>query len=299
MLAVLLGALASYSIATSSTVPSVTEASAHIAAHANAPIPFKRRPESLGVRTSAPSVFVVDLASGTVLYQKDPHRVMPIASLTKLVTAMVWLDMHPDMQKTVTYQANDFDNEGEDYFAPGDTITNQQLLQSMLIGSVNASANLMARSTIGKDAFVAAMNAKVKALNLKTPTFVEPSGVNPANQSSAADVAALLSTALGYPEVSQTTSMSKIDVQPLNGKKVVHISSTNLLLKTYLNQKPFEIIAAKTGSLPEAGYCMAQVTSNAEGHRIVAVELGSNNHFSRYQDIKALTTWAFNTYDWK
>jgi D-alanyl-D-alanine carboxypeptidase len=84
-----------------------------------------------------------------------------------------------------------------------------------------------------------------------------------------------------------------------NAKSSIHIPATNLLLKTYLNKDPYKIVAAKTGSLPEAGYCMAQLTKNAQGNEIVAVELGNDNHFSRYQDIKAMTAWAFETYQWE
>lgn len=261
--------------------------------------PKKKRPESLGVKTTSPSVFIADVETGAVLFSKDPHRVMPIASITKLVTAMVFLDQKPDMKKTVVFMPGDFDTESKSPFKPGDEITNEELLRSLLIGSVNASANVMARTTLGMDAFVEAMNAKTKALGLKTPRFVEPSGINPENRSSAADVAAILSIASGYPDVRRVTALGDIDVSPKNAKQPVRITATNLLLKTYLNKEPYKIIAAKTGSLPEAGYCMAQLTRNADGHEIVAVELGNDNHFARYQDIKAMTAWAFETYQWE
>jgi D-alanyl-D-alanine endopeptidase (penicillin-binding protein 7) len=261
--------------------------------------PRKKRPESLGVKTAAPSVFVADVRSGAVLFAKDPHRVMPIASITKLVTAMVFLDQNLDMNKTVTFLPGDFDGESRGVFKPGDEITNEDLLRSLLIGSVNASANVMARTTLGMEKFVEAMNIKMKQLGLKTPSFVEPSGIDPENKASAADVAAILSIASGYPDIRRVTGQGDIDVSLKNAKNSIHIPATNLLLKTYLNKDPYKIVAAKTGSLPEAGYCMAQLTKNAQGNEIVAVELGNDNHFSRYQDIKAMTAWAFETYQWE
>jgi serine-type D-Ala-D-Ala endopeptidase (penicillin-binding protein 7) len=260
--------------------------------------PRKRRPESFGVKTSAASVFVADVATGSVLYAKDPHRVMPIASITKLMTAMVFLDQKPDMKKTVTIQAGDFDGEGKAYFKTGDVFTNEELLKTMLSGSVNASAHAIARSSVGKEAFVKAMNEKAQSLGLKTPHFVEASGVDPENKASAADVAAILSNAAKYPFVREFAEMPVVEVTSRSTGEKYKIDSTNLLLSTYLNKSPYKIVAAKTGSLPEAGFCMTQITRNAAGNEIVAVELGSDNHFSRYQDIKALTTWAFDTYTW-
>ncbi|MBP9864127.1 D-alanyl-D-alanine carboxypeptidase [Patescibacteria group bacterium] len=262
--------------------------------------PKKRIANSLGVRTSSPSVFVADLATGNVLYAKDPHRVMPIASLTKLVTAMVFLDRKPNLDKTLTYVSADIDrSEGKIVIPVGETVTLRDALETMLVGSVNASANAIARVTGGKERFAELMNEKVKSLGLRTPIFVEPSGMNPENRASAADVGALLSAAAAYPEIREIAKLSEVTAHAINSNKDYRVLSTNLLLPTYLNKDPYGIVAAKTGSLPEAGYCMAQITKNKEGHEIVAVELGSDNHFSRYQDIKALTTWAFDTYEWK
>ncbi len=261
--------------------------------------PIKKRLESYGVKTSSRSAFVADVATGQVLYAKDPYHVQPIASLTKLVTAMVFLDLKPNMKKTLTYEAIDFDHEGEAVFKPGVTVTYEAALRSMLVGSVNASAKAIARSTLGMDAFVVAMNKKVHELHLTSPVFVEPTGLDPRDRADAADVAAIITTASGYPEIRHLTRLPETTVVSLTTNDVFKIRSTNLLLGTYLNKKPYMIVTGKTGSLPEAGYCMAQVTRNAGGHEIVAVELGSDNHFARYQDIKALTTWAFDTYEWK
>jgi D-alanyl-D-alanine carboxypeptidase len=261
------------------------------------PVPPKKvRTQSFGVKTSAECAFVADVASGAVLYAKDPHRVVPIASLTKLVTAMTFLDMHPDLSKTITVAEEDQDLETKRVFQTGDVITYQDVFNSMLVGSVNTSANIIAHTTLGREKFVAAMNDKVQKLNLKSPHFVDPSGLDSDNQANAADVAAILSTALSYPEIRAATEQSQVTV---HGKiKDYSIKSTNMLMGSYLNQKPYGIVAAKTGSLPAIGFNMAQVTRNATGHQVVAVELGSDDTFSRFQDIKALTSWAFDTYQW-
>lgn len=259
--------------------------------------PKKRQLQSHGITMVSPSVFVADVATGSVLFAKKPHTVLPIASLTKLMTAMVWLETEPDLDAVVTFREEDFDGESKPVFLVGETITKREALQSLLIGSVNASANLMARTSLGHEKFVAAMNAKAKALKLASPIFVEPSGLDEGNKANAADVAAMLSTALTYPDIKKTVSMDSIDVKTLSGKDYL-LKSTNLLLSSYLNKSPYHIVGAKTGSLPHAGYSMAQVTSDEAGHQIVVVSLASNNHFARFQDIKSITTWAFENYQW-
>ena len=261
--------------------------------------PKKRRPESLGVKTTGKSAFIADVTTGSVLFAKDPHRVAPIASLTKLMTAMVFLDQKPDLDMTVTLIDADFDGEGKAVLPSGETFTKRDLLKAMLVGSVNAAANALARTSGGKEKFVELMNQKAKELKLKSPTFADPSGVDPRNRANAADVAALLSIASGKKDIRDSSELSSVTIHGITGNRDFRIDSTNLLLGSFLNKKPFRVVAAKTGSLPEAGYCMAMVTANAEGHQIVAVELGSNNHFSRYQDIKAMTGWAFDAYRWE
>jgi D-alanyl-D-alanine endopeptidase (penicillin-binding protein 7) len=296
MLASVFGVMAAVSVA-SPTAPLAPLPVSSPIDHAVAPI--KRKTESLGVRTGAPSVFVADVATGRVLFAKDPHRVMPIASLTKLMTAMVFLDSKPDWSKIVEFRAEDFDGESTPVFVVGERVTLREAFDAMLIGSVNAAAGLIARETGGRETFVARMNEKAHELKLRTPVFVEPSGIDPSNRASAADVAAMIVTASGYPDVRDTTKRSVVVIQSRIGRKEYRLNSTNLLLSTDLNKNPYRIVTAKTGSLPEAGYCMAQITTTGAGRDVVAVELGNDNHFSRYTDIKNLTYWAFDTYEWK
>lgn len=301
MIGSLLGALAALSLATPAQAQSATFLNTLPQAKAvDKPLPpVKKRVESLGVKTGAPSAFVADMASGSVLFAKNPHRVMPIASLTKLMTAMVVLDMKPDMSATVAMRSEDFDRESKAIFKVGDELTYADLLKTMLVGSVNASANALARATLGEQKFVEAMNRKAKELGLASPHFTDPSGIDPGNQANAADIAAIISKASGYKEVREAAKMSEVTVRGRRTNQAYNVKSTNLLLGGFLNKPPYAIVTAKTGSLPEAGYCMAQVTRDADGHEVVAVELGNDNHFDRYQDIKSLTYWAFDTYEWR
>ncbi|MEO5927096.1 MAG: serine hydrolase [Patescibacteria group bacterium] len=260
--------------------------------------PVKKERTNIGVDTTSKAIFVADAKSGAVLYAKRSHDVMSIASLTKLMTAMVYLDTKPNLDAQITIEEGDIAEEGSSIFSAGDVMTQRQAFEAMLVGSVNTAANALARVSLGNEAFVAAMNEKAKALHLVSPNFVEPTGLDPLNKASAADVAAMLSTALAYPEVKSVMTKPQSAFKTQTGHAYA-IPTTNLLLTSFLNKNPYQILGAKTGSLPAAGYCMALLTRDAEDHEVIVASLGSVNHFSRFQDVKAATAWAFDSYEWK
>lgn len=262
------------------------------------PTPKKKNANSIGIVTTGKSVFVADVASGGVLYAKAPHNVRSIASLTKLMTALVLMDTEKKLSGDLTFLPEDFDREGGSEFNIGDSISREDAFHALLIGSVNEAANALARTSgITRDEFVANMNRKSQDLHLNSMKFLEPTGLRSGNKGSAADVAALITIALRVPEIRSALDKPVTELKTLSGKNY-KVDTTNLLLTSYLNKNPYKIIGAKTGSLPEAGFCMAQVTRDADGHEIVAVLLGSDNHFSRYRDIKNLTGWAFDSFIW-
>lgn len=264
--------------------------------------PIKKRPESLRVEVSAKSALVADVSSGAVLLAKDAKVQRPIASITKLMTAMVILDQGLNGEGTLTLERGDFQETS--FFQAGDTLTRKDAFNVMLIGSVNEIANAFARTFPGgREAFLEAMRVKSEQLGLVSAVFEDASGVDSGSRGSAMDVAMMMRSALGYPEIRDASSVQGMDVKVTGGisgpnGRIVKVKPTNVLLASFLNKAPYQIVAAKTGSLPEAGYCLAQTTKNAEGKQIIAVVLGSPDHFSRFQDIKALTTWTFETYQW-
>lgn len=264
-----------------------------------APVPRKIDAERLGIDVTAQSACVIDVATGRILYEKDANKPHPIASLTKLVTAMTLLDEHPNMKEMITILPEDDPHEGRTVLPIGGRFTRQELFHALLIGSVNIAGNTLARtSSVGMNGFIEQMNAKAKDLSLLQGTFSDPTGLNPANQASARDVAIILRTALSYPEIRETTERSTLSVPNRLTGKSIDINSTNLLLGSFLNKNPYRIVAAKTGSLPEAGYCLAQATRKEGAGEIISVVLGSEDHFARFQDAKALTFWAFDAYRW-
>jgi D-alanyl-D-alanine endopeptidase (penicillin-binding protein 7) len=303
MLEYLLAFLVSLSLVTGAQTieaPAVLSSAAELPSAENKIVltaPKKLHAESMGIGTASPSVFVADVATSQVLYAKRPHDVQSIASLTKLMTAMVILDARLDLDEPITIVKSDLKDELHVIFSEGDVIKRRDLLKALIVGSVNAAGTALARTSLGQKEFVAAMNQKARQLNLVSPVFVDPVGIDPDNRASAADVAALMSLSLSYPEIRKIAALSSVSIPTAAGEAHV-VKSTNLLLNSFLNDGSFNIVGAKTGSLPEAGYCMAQVTSDKTGHEVVVVSLGGSDHFSRFQDIKALTAWVFDNFAW-
>lgn len=260
--------------------------------------PLKREAAVAAPSVSARTAIVVDVGSGEVLFAKDAMAQRPMASLTKLLTAMVVLDEGLRGEEVVTVEARDF-VEARPEFAAGDAMTREAALEAMLVGSVNELANTLARTSEGgRGAFIEAMQEKVAVLGLEHTLVFEPSGINPRNVSSAKDVAKIMRAALGYPTIRDMTVRSSVVVTTEMGKQV-KVDSTNLLLPTALNRDPYRIIAGKTGSLPEAGYCLAQVTQNADGKQVIVVGMGSADHFVRFTDVRLLTEWVLGAFTWR
>lgn len=260
--------------------------------------PVKKNTESVGVDVTARAAAILDVQSGQFLFLKDSNAPYPIASLTKLVTAMVFLDSHPDFTKEITFTAEDETAESRSPFLAGETLSEREWFESLLVGSVNAAGNVLARADGNREAYLKAMNDKARELGMEHAIFYDPTGLDRRNKASAKDVALALRAALSYPQIRDITKLERVQFKGrLNGKTYL-IKSTNLLLTSFLNKTPYKIIAGKTGSLPEAGFCMAQATQDQKGNEVIAVVLGSDNHFARFQDAKALTYWAFKNYDW-
>ena len=260
--------------------------------------PTKRNQATLGIDVDARAAVVMDVASGQTLYEKDSHVAYPIASLSKIITAMVFLDGNPNLDDEITFLAEDHGSAGKTVIQTGERFKKREVLQALLIGSVNEAANALARTSGGREAFVAAMNRKARAVGMEHAVFFDPSGLDARNKASARDIALALRAALSYPDLRKTTEQPNVNLIGRATNKKYSIKTTNLLLSSDLNRQPYHIVAAKTGTLPEAGYCMAQATSDASGHEIIAVVLGGGTHYTRFQDVKALTYWSFQNFVW-
>lgn len=253
---------------------------------------------SLGLETSAISLVVFDDASQAVLYSKNSGAVLPIASITKLLTALVFLDTSPDWDSTVVISKDDLRQGGITRLIPGEEITLKDLFNIMLVSSSNEAAVALARNS-GIEDFAAAMNQKANQLGMWKSYFVEPTGIDPQNISRPADLIKLADAAFSAPEITAALALDNYNFSALNTGRAGAVASTNKLLETFLNNnQDYKIVGAKTGFLDEAGYCLLIKVQKVNGPILSLVILGADSATSRWQEAKGLVDWVFSNYTW-
>ncbi len=293
---VLFGALALQSLQTPSAKPVLLNRLPKVQTVVAA-APRKKGDASLGIDVGAQAAILMDAQTGEILFQKNADKALPIASLTKLVAAMTYLDTKPDFTRSIQFMKEDAGNATR-IFKDAESVKIGDAFDALLVGSINESANAFARTTLGEQAFVDAMNRKAASLGMRDAKFTDAAGLGITNKATAKDVAIALRAAYNYPQIRQSMAKTSISIQGKVAAKPYLIKTTNMLLTTELNKKPYHIMAAKTGTLPEAGFCFAQMTEGPDGQKVIAVVLGDDTHFTRFQDVKALTYWAFQNYEW-
>lgn len=260
--------------------------------------PVKLDPESLGVKLTAPSSALVDTKTGSVLFSEGSERIVPIASITKLMTAMVFLDTGPDWDARVTFERADEEKEGIPYIATGETLTVRDTFRTALVGSANNAALALVRSTgLSRREFVSRMNTKARRLGLTHTAFSDPTGFDAENVSTSLEVARMTWAALGYPEIQETLTMREYAFSSVDGIRH-RIPATNALLSSYMNEGEYEIVGGKTGYTDEALYTLVVRAKNGSADAI-GVVLGSTSIDDRFQDLKALFTWGFENFSWE
>lgn len=249
-------------------------------------------PVPVAVPTDVPAVsvraaLVVDMRSGATLYQSEINRPVSIASLIKLATALAAVQVHPDWEQRVAIESTDLKNGGIEYFIPGETYTLRDLLYTMLVGSSNTAAAALARAT------GANLNQVATTLSLKNTRFVEPTGLDEKNVSTAYEVGVLARTAFAEPLLKNILVLPEYKL----GARVVR--STDALLFGSLVQPPFAVRAGKTGSLGgEIGYHLATVVDRDGAGPVLVIVLGATTPAGRFADAEALARWAFQNYRW-
>jgi len=253
--------------------------------------------ESLGLKVVATHAYVQDQVSGSVLFAKNEHEQLPLASITKLMTACVLRVRGLDWNARVTV-TNVNDGGGTSYFLPGDVVTVRDLWQAMLIGSSNTAATtLVAQSGLSLESFVAQMNTQAAALGMTRTHFFDPVGLSPNNVSTAYDVAILVKAVFVDSEIAATTVLPSFKMTTAKGV-VRTILSTDKLLNSFVNKPPYRIIGGKTGYITESGYNLALSIEHVGAAPVVVVVMGSSSDASRFQDAKGLAYWAFTNYRW-
>lgn len=213
---------------------------------------------------------VADLGSGKTIYRKHAHHPTPIASVTKLMTAMVVLDAGEPLDEwlTILERRHAPPNNAYSRMRIGSRLRRGQLLRLMLMSSENLAAyNLARHYEGGLKAFVTAMNTKARALGMRDSTFAGPSGLSEGNRSTAADLLRMTRAAMDYPEIREHTQTGDYTARFRNPRYNLRYGNTNPLVR----RGSWHVALSKTGYLDAAGRCLVMVT--AVGERPIAVVL--------------------------
>ncbi len=243
-------------------------------------------PGKLKLRST--SALIVD-QSGQIVYEKKADEQRPIASITKLMTAMVILDSGLPIQQKITITKEDRDllQLTGSRLKYGATLSRQQLVRLALMASENRAANALGRTYPGgQSAFVKAMNRKARELGMLNSEFADPAGLDAGNIASARDVLVMLRAAQAYPFIREATTTTVTSVYPYKGRGELRFGNTNRLLKN----KAWDIQLSKTGYLNEAGRCLVMHAEIAD-QPLFIVLLNSYGKLTPFGDSNRIRNW--------
>ncbi len=244
-----------------------------------------KTPDPLKLGSSA--VLVMEPGAAKPLFAKNENAVLPMASVTKLMTAMVLMDQQLPMDETLTITEDDMDRErhSRSRLRVGSVLTRADALQLALMSSENRAAHALARTAPGGvNAFVAAMNRKAKALGMNTTSYSDPTGLSNKNQSTARDLATLVIAASAYPVLREysTTPERRIAF----GSRVLQYRNSDPLVRN----AGWDVQLQKTGYIVEAGHCVVLRTRIAE-RDLVMVLLDAASNRVRSADAHRIRAW--------
>ena len=231
---------------------------------------------------------VVDRATGATLYEKSSTSSAPIASVTKLMTAMVSLDQKLNPSEMLTITDDDVDNvkHSSSRLRVGSQLTRGEMLRVALMSSENRAAHALARTSPGgMSGFVAAMNRKALEFGMTGTHYVDPTGLSPENMSTAADLGRLARRVSSYPTITDYTTTAGKTVAV--GSHLQSFHNTN----PAVGKKGWEFWLSKTGFINEAGRCLVAGITTA-GRDVVVVLMGAKSSGARSQDLAHVKAWT-------
>lgn len=241
--------------------------------------------DALGLHSSV--ALVVDQQTQEVLYSKNNHAVLPIASLTKLMTGLIIAEANLPMDERIRITQDDVDTEkgSTSRLAVGTELSRGELMHLSLMSSENRAAHALGRTFPGgMDVFVNRMNQRARALGMKDTRYVEPTGLSSQNQSSASDLAVLAAKAYDEPILRELSTSHGREIAV--GRKTLQYNNTNGLVKS----PQWDIGLQKTGYISEAGRCLV-MQAQVAGRNLIMVFLDSAGKFSRIGDAERVRKW--------
>lgn len=252
------------------------------------PVRFAAKPAGLRLRSGA--VLVLDQQTGIPLFAKNTDQVMPIASITKLMTAMVVLDSGLPLLESISVENADVDRikGSRSKLKVGTVLMRAEMLKLALMASENRAASSLARNYPGgSDAFVTAMNAKAAELGMDSSRFVDATGLHPSNVSTADDLAKMVAAAHSYPLIREYTTADSFRIESEEKRRrMLSYVNSNRLIKS----QQWDIGLSKTGYISEAGRCLVMQAMIADKPTIIVL-LDSWGKMSRIGDANRIKRW--------
>ena len=235
-------------------------------------------------RVRAAAAIIFDPATGNAVWELNAREPRPIASITKVMTAMLFLEDGPDLDRDVVVSRRDVRSASTTYLRRGERVSLRDLVHLALVASDNVAARVLARaSRWGTKRFISRMNAMAAELGLEQTRFTDPSGLHEGNVSSAHDVSRLIAAAGRHPGIARIIRTRSHRIRTSRQNRVIR--NTNRLLDT----RP-DVVGGKTGYINEAGYCLAALVK--VGDRAVSVVvLGARSNAGRFQETRRLADW--------
>lgn len=267
----------------------------------------QRKKSYYDTKVFASSSVVIDVDSGTILHYDEGRLQMPIASLTKMMTAVLTMEKVKDLDEPVTITEEALLTDGTKVGCPrsgycvderlhsGEKVTAHDLLMAMLLNSANDAAVALGNHIAGSQKnFANLMNEKAKELNLSDSKFCNPSGLDEDDcYSSAYDIARIAAYSMKYDLIWKVMELPEVEIGSCDGKYTHRLKNTDLLLGQVPN-----CIGGKTGFTYNAGKSLMMAATDPAGgnHKIIAVILNDNN---RWEDMRNLIDWTYANYEWK
>ncbi len=242
------------------------------------------------LKLASAKALVINQLTGEVLYAKNTNVPTPIASVTKLMTAMVMLDAHLSMDELINISDEDVDylKGTSSRLRVGTVLTRGELLQLALMASENRAASALGRAYPGgKSAFVQAMNQKAQVLGMHATRFVDTTGLDSANVSTAEDLVKMVNAAYHYPEIRQVSTLPSQEVTLYGRSNALNFVNTNALVRS----GNWVIGLSKTGFINEAGRCLV-MQAEISGQPVIMVLLDSAGKMTRIGDANRVRKWV-------
>ncbi len=280
-------ARASRALAAKAAPPKVSYSRKRIERPAVVDDPIAAFDPQLGPSLASASVLVTNQTTGEVILEKNPQAVVPIASITKLMTAMVVLDGQQSLTESLRVSEEDIDTlKGSSSRLPvGTTMTREEMLRLALMASENRAASSLARHYPGGfPAFVVAMNRKAQAIGLSDTHFLDSTGLNSSNVSSARDLTKMVAAASRYPLIREFSTTAEHEVEVAG--RVRRFGNTNALVRS----PEWEIGVSKTGYISESGRCLV-MQAWMHDKPLIIVLLDSLGKYTRVADAQRIRKW--------